>query len=689
MSSLSPFEDNPFEKLPVEVLLYIFSFLRTQDILRTSSLNSIHKEFARDNELWRQLFKRYFPEHFKQLELEAATNWYTAFHEQYTRDNSNLPRNKWSVFSQIKNREIPSNFDLWDLLLQDNNDCSLIEWAYKTQDQSLLDKLYQQIRQSNLPHLMPLSIFWAYSCNQPYTVFDDLISKGSSINDAPPLGLPTLHQAVQRGDKKMVRFLKEKGADMNIADAFEQTALTLAISNRQIEMVCCLIECGENSPASRNHLVEKNYALTFAARLGHLPIINKLMEQEGEISSVMLAQALILAAGRGHTAFVAYLLKKGVDVNAIIFNPRLVEYSSALSNAYFNKQGEVITILLENNASYLKADLLENAIQEGDASMIALLLAKADQSILEASLRLAVQYGKVAIVRYLLIEKSVSANLLNQENLPLLSMAILSRFRKIASLLIDYGADCSHPLELKPHRSINTYSTINKETALHIAVKSSQPKLVVKLIQNAMVDINAQAEDGSTALMHALMVYHKKPREEAQGMIDILLAQNTMDTSKTLSKDFSLPPSRLFFKKGSNALDIALECGLFLIAKKIYLRQVLGYLPPELPAPHRVCPNLNPLRAYLKGISSLDANHHKKRFFGIGLGFPAGEKKAAATALLDYAFGVPGAEAGILQHLDVLNNGELQTIFESMINQDDALASIVQSAKNKKPGKGI
>lgn len=72
-----------------------------------------------------------------------------------------------------------------------------------------------------------------------------LIDAGAKVNDETS-GLSALAFPVSIGDTEMMRFLVERGADVNQASAIGQTALISAIYAAQIAAVKTLIELGAN-----------------------------------------------------------------------------------------------------------------------------------------------------------------------------------------------------------------------------------------------------------------------------------------------------------------------------------------------------------------------------------------------------------------------------------------------------------
>lgn len=87
-----------------------------------------------------------------------------------------------------------------------------------------------------------------------------------------------LHYAV---DTKTVRFLVEKGANVNAADVGEYTALHLAVTEKRLEIVRELIKSGGNVNAEEYG--SKCTPLHLACMVGETEIVEELVEAGAEI----------------------------------------------------------------------------------------------------------------------------------------------------------------------------------------------------------------------------------------------------------------------------------------------------------------------------------------------------------------------------------------------------------------------
>eukprot|EP00281_Chroomonas_sp_CCMP1168_P021765 CAMPEP_0206221394 /NCGR_PEP_ID=MMETSP0047_2-20121206/5390_1 /ASSEMBLY_ACC=CAM_ASM_000192 /TAXON_ID=195065 /ORGANISM="Chroomonas mesostigmatica_cf, Strain CCMP1168" /LENGTH=351 /DNA_ID=CAMNT_0053644123 /DNA_START=107 /DNA_END=1163 /DNA_ORIENTATION=- len=137
------------------------------------------------------------------------------------------------------------------------------------------------------------------------------------------VGGPTaLMMAAKSGQTDVVRFLLEKGANVNLRNNEENTALMLAADGGHTDIVRSLLENGAQVDMKgewsmggvRVQSGEKGTALMLAARKGYSEIVSALLEKGANVdlqSSPSGWTALILSAEDGHTEVVGALLMHG------------------------------------------------------------------------------------------------------------------------------------------------------------------------------------------------------------------------------------------------------------------------------------------------------------------------------------------------------------------------------------------
>jgi uncharacterized protein len=126
-------------------------------------------------------------------------------------------------------------------------------------------------------------------------------------------GTPALHWRVDADDLDGARQLLKSGADANGITERGITALSLAISNGNTEMVDLLLKAGANAsqlePSGETLLMR-------AAEVGVLPVVQSLLKHRAAVETrdAHFGQtALMFAARAGHSRIVAALLSAGAD----------------------------------------------------------------------------------------------------------------------------------------------------------------------------------------------------------------------------------------------------------------------------------------------------------------------------------------------------------------------------------------
>lgn len=202
----------------------------------------------------------------------------------------------------------------------------------------------------------------------------DLLSLQPEVGNA-------LHRATREGELEIVKLLIQRGANINIENLQDLTALDLAVINKNTEIVKFLIS--QNADVNRvntrgvtpliysnsleitrllleagatatiNHVSDRGSALHRAAPMGDLKMIKFLIQHGANIhiESLQGLTALDLAVMYGITNVVKFLIRKNVDVNRVNAQgdtPLTLSFSSEITRLLL-KAGASSTINHQSN----------------------------------------------------------------------------------------------------------------------------------------------------------------------------------------------------------------------------------------------------------------------------------------------------------------------------------------------------
>ncbi|KAJ6530036.1 ankyrin repeat-containing domain protein [Mycena vulgaris] len=218
-----------------------------------------------------------------------------------------------------------------------------------------------------------LQAAWTSSNSKLMDVINLLLSHGAnpSIVGQEDVGNALVAVSI-RGYQDTVRFLIEKGADVNAPGGQYGSALQAASSHGHEAIVRQLIEKGANIKKHGGSAIQ-------AAWLGtNQGIINLLVEHGANLARILWQEdvdnALVAASIRGYQDTVRLLIEKGADVNA----PDK-KYGSALQAASYHGYKGITRLLIEKGADVnqqggLHGSALGAAADQGHKSIVRLLL---------------------------------------------------------------------------------------------------------------------------------------------------------------------------------------------------------------------------------------------------------------------------------------------------------------------------
>lgn len=308
-----------------------------------------------------------------------------------------------------------------------------------------------------------------------------LIARGVSVNlvnnDSDRETL--LHQASTRGYIKIVKFLIENGADINLVNSGGATPLDCASFKGHLE----IIELFINNKATTS--VTKERLLCISCVKGNIEIVKLLIKPEANVNidNYSCGTPLDCAYSGGHTEIVKLLVENGANI-------KLANKGGALLNwAYFKGHNEIVELLIKNEAitSKNKKDLLHQSCEEGNIEIVKLLMNyKIDVDLVNSEgktlLYQASRKGYIDIVK-LLIEKGANVNLANDNGEIPLYCAYIKGHNQIVELFINNEA----------------ITRSSKEKLLFYSCLQGRIETVKLLIENG-VNVNADNDGDGTAL---------------------------------------------------------------------------------------------------------------------------------------------------------------------------------------------
>lgn len=302
--------------------------------------------------------------------------------------------------------------------------------------------------------------------------------------------LELLLEAIDDGNKELVQFMIDKGAQVNAATKDGWTPLMEAADEGHMEIVELLLSKGANVNAT----TKKGYTpLMVAVEEGHTSIAQLLIQKGANLDATTKNgwDAFMEAIEEGQLEIVQLLIDKGADVN------RVYGHHTPLMEAIDEGHLEIAKLLLQKGADPNKANddgytPLMEAADAGHPEMVKLLMDRGAKVQAQNkngwnALMEAIDEGQLEMVK-LFLSKGVDVNAAYGHHTPLME-AIDEGHVEIVKLLIDKGAKVNQT---------------NKEgyTPLMEAINEGHQEITELLLARG-ADINAQTRDGHTALMEA------------------------------------------------------------------------------------------------------------------------------------------------------------------------------------------
>ncbi|MBQ6617721.1 MAG: ankyrin repeat domain-containing protein [Thermoguttaceae bacterium] len=322
-----------------------------------------------------------------------------------------------------------------------------------------------------------------------------LVEKGANVNDKDNLQCIPLHFAANNGNLEVVKYLVEKGSNINEGSFFGESVLHVAAQSGNLELVKYLVKMGANA--------REQSVLHFAANSGNLELVKYLVKMGANINArnAKGGTALHNAAFSGNLELVKWLVAQGLDVNAtyeietkrpdgtsqigdtVRQYYRITVYTiSVLDEAIINGHLEIVKYLYGKGARGVSDAALESDIANCNLEMIKWLVEHGADINSKDILISAAQSGSLELVSWLVLK---GANVNTQYPLgSVLESAIASGNLELVQWLVTKGA------AFKPNDDNSTY--------LYSAADSGNQELVKWLVEKG-ADI--KGETGSLVML--------------------------------------------------------------------------------------------------------------------------------------------------------------------------------------------
>jgi ankyrin repeat protein len=342
-----------------------------------------------------------------------------------------------------------------------------------------------------------------------------LIQKKAPVGGAEADGTTALHVAVTHDQLEIVQALLKAGAPANAATRYGVTPLTLAATNGNAAVVGALLEAGANPNVASP---EGETVLMDAARSGNLAVVDRLIAAGADVNARDTWRnetAVMRAASENHADVVKRLAAAKADVNVrskALAYPNVREDFSTMVFTAIPKGGFTALMLAAREGAHgAAAALLEAGADpnvtdpEGTTALvIAIINAHYDLAAMlidnGADPNLGDTAGMAAL--YAAVDMLHQAPMINR---PLAKPSGMLRAMDVIARLLDHGADPNQglktPLLMRQHE-FGDASLGDGATPLMRAAKAADAPLITLMLAKG-ADPNRAMKNGTTALMIA------------------------------------------------------------------------------------------------------------------------------------------------------------------------------------------
>ncbi len=347
-------------------------------------------------------------------------------------------------------------------------------------------------------------------------VVRSLLEQHADVHTAQADGTTALHWAAHRDDLETAELLIGAGADLNAANHYGVTPLSLACTNGSAAMVQNLLKAGANASATQQ---TGETAIMTAARTGNVEVVKLLLVHGADVNGRETRRgqtALMWAVEQKHLQVVRALIEHGADVHAHSkggFTPWL----------FAAQQGDLgsVRVLLAagvdvNETSPRWGSALVAATARGHEALSLFLLEEgADPNAADGS-------GITALHYALLKGLAVTANA--SQHLGTNSQLYRPNMSELVKALLARGADPNARIKKETRFGVSGGGVRVKMTgATPLSLASTTADVtLVRLLIGQGADVRLATEKGLTPLMAAAGLAHKMDRPTKEEYRDAL-----------------------------------------------------------------------------------------------------------------------------------------------------------------------
>lgn len=371
-----------------------------------------------------------------------------------------------------------------------------------------------------------------------------LLNKGATLDCATPEGDRPITIALRNRNKDMIRLLVDLGVNINsIGCAFKNTtALEYAIENLDLEIVKFLIDLGAEINLA-NVQKDMRVPLHLAVEVGKKDIVEYLIDRGANINSrdVKGMAPLHYAIKKGDVQIVNLLLDKGADIEIVDKNRKTPLLFSIVEN-----KPDISICLIDRGANTQVKDKNGNGV-----------------------LHLCAEKGLLELAKYILEKKNgeIDINDGNKKKETPLHIAVRNNKVEFVKFLIERGAE----VEAKD---------VNGATPLFISLEVDNLELAKYFVEKG-ADVNVEANDGRR-LVH--LAGSSKTVDTIKWLVGLGLDINVKDKEANLPIHYTCNSGELntlmfliqkgqpindLNKRGYAPLHLACESGQLILAKAL------------------------------------------------------------------------------------------------------------------------